>query len=124
MSEDVKRKDRPGDQPLPVPNDGPVMHDLLCADLEARAAWAPAERISDIAEHVQARKQLGLDRYGSFLQAHNGRDALLDLEEELIDAAVYARQVQEERGSQDIGPVYDALIADLICVRRLRDELT
>ena len=60
---------------------------------------------------MQARKQLGLERYDSLLQAHNGRDSLLDLYEELLDAAVYARQVQEERDSLDILSVYEALLA-------------
>ena len=119
MSEDVKRKDRSGDQPLPVPNDGPSMHDLVCVDLEAR--WT-ARLSPGIVIDMQVRKQLGLDRYGSLLQAGNGRDALLDLYEELLDAVVYARQVQEERGAKDIGLVYQELLTLLICVRRLRDE--
>ena len=126
MSENVKRKDRPGDQPLPVPSDGPSMHDLVCADLDAR--WT--HRLSTgIVSDLLARKQLGLERYGSLLQAHNGRDALLDLYEELLDALVYARQVREETGTagewpglEAIVPVYDSLLTLLIQVRRLRDE--
>ncbi len=118
MSENIKPKDRPGDQPLPVPNDGPSMHDLVCADLEGR--WT-ARLSPRIVSDMQARKQLGLERYGSLLQAHNGRDALLDLYEELEDAVVYAKQVQVERGTVDIGTVYDSLITALIVIRRLRD---
>lgn len=64
--------------PMPVPNDGPSMHDLVCADM-------------------QQRKQFGLNRYGTLLQAHNGRDALQDAYEEALDLAVYLRQVIEER---------------------------
>lgn len=71
---------RPEDQPLPIPNDGPSMHDKLV----------------DMVKH---RKQLGLNRFGSALQAHNGRDPLQDVLEELIDAAVYLLQVREERDS-------------------------
>lgn len=87
---------RPGDQPLPVPNDGPSMHDLVIADLED---WAVA---SSEAETVRAllaeRKRIGLERYGSVLQARNGRNARRDLLEELADAVVYGRQIQEEDG--------------------------
>jgi hypothetical protein len=62
---------RPGDQPLPIPNENPSTHDLAIARL-------------------QARKELGLSRYGSLLQGFNGRSFLKDLIEELIDAVVYA----------------------------------
>lgn len=66
------------DQPLPTPNDGAHIHDLLTAD-------------------IQARKELGTRRYGTPLQAHNGRDALLDAYQECLDLAVYLRQLLAER---------------------------
>jgi hypothetical protein len=72
-------RQRPGDQPLPVVHDDqPAIHDLVAADLAGR-------------------KALGTERYGTPLQPHNGRDALRDLYEELLDAAVYIRQAIEER---------------------------
>lgn len=71
-------KTRPEDQPLPTDSNSPLMHDLVCAD-------------------VQARKELGTSRYGKALQANNGRDALLDLYQELLDATAYARQSLFER---------------------------
>lgn len=72
-------RQRPGDQPLPIPNDSPLIHDLVAADLEAP-------------------KQLGISRYGQALQAGNGRNALLDAYEEMLDQAVYLKQrlVEEE----------------------------
>ena len=69
---------RPGDQPLPVPNDNPSVHSMLMADIEAR-------------------RELGVRRYGVALQAGNGRDALRDAYEEILDCAVYLRQAIEER---------------------------
>lgn len=67
--------------PMPVPTGGPSMHDLVIQDLKAR-------------------KQFGEERYGTVLQAHNGRDALLDLYEELMDALVYLKQTMIERGAR------------------------
>lgn len=64
-------------QPLPQPTTGPSMHFLVIQDMEAR-------------------KEFGLKKYGTLLQAKNGRDALKDLYEELLDAIVYVRQVIEE----------------------------
>ena len=46
---------------------------------------------------MQARKALGVSRYGMALQANNGRDALPDLYEELLDASAYLRQMLYER---------------------------
>ena len=73
------RLNREGDtQPMPVASDSPVMHDLVIADLNRRLS-------------------VGVERYGQPLQAHNGRDALTDLYEELLDACVYLKQVIWER---------------------------
>jgi hypothetical protein len=71
-------RQRPGDQPLPVPNGNPGVHSMVIADIEARRA-------------------LGISRYGVALQAGNGRDALRDAYEEILDCAAYLRQAIEER---------------------------
>lgn len=73
-------KQREGDQPLPIVNDRPFIQDLVIADIEAR-------------------KQVGIQRYGTPLQPFNGRDVLQDLYEELIDAACYIKQAIVERDS-------------------------
>lgn len=49
------------------------MHDLVIKDMEAR-------------------KGFGLEKYGTILQAHNGRNPLKDAYEEVLDLAVYLRQ--------------------------------
>lgn len=66
------------DQPPPVPSDRPAIWDLVVADM-------------------QARDKVGRERYGTPLQAHNGRDALVDGYQEVLDLAVYLRQEIEER---------------------------
>jgi hypothetical protein len=66
-------------QPAPKPNDGPAIADLVMAD-------------------IKARDQLGQQRYGTRLQANNGRDALVDAYQEALDLAFYLRQAIEERG--------------------------
>jgi hypothetical protein len=67
-------------QPEPIPNDGPSMHDLVIEDMKTR-------------------KEFGLNKYGTTLQANNGRDALRDAYEEALDLTVYLRQLLEERTS-------------------------
>lgn len=65
-------------QPPPIKNNNPAIVDLVVEDLKKR-------------------KALGIKRYGTFLQAHNGRDALQDVFEEALDMVIYLRQVLEER---------------------------
>ncbi len=43
-----------------------------------------------------SRKVAGLERYGTFLQAFNGRNPILDAYQESLDQAVYLRQMLEE----------------------------
>ena len=52
-----------------------------------------------VIEDLEHRKQLGLSTYGTLLHPHNGRDAMVDLYEELLDACCYLKQllVEEEK---------------------------
>lgn len=75
-------RQREGDQPLPVPNGQLSAHTLAQVELEKR-------------------RGLGISRYGTQLQAFNGRDALQDLIEELADALCYAVQLRTERDSKE-----------------------
>lgn len=98
---------RAEDQQLPVPNDGPSMHDMVISDLDC---WPESdETLAAIRALLEERKRVGLERYASLLQANNGRDARRDLLEELADAIVYARQIQVERGQgPGSGEAFDA----------------
>lgn len=71
-------KQREGDQPLPIVNNLPFVQDAVIADIEAR-------------------KRVGIERYGTPLQAFNGRDALQDAYEEAIDLSMYLKQLIIER---------------------------
>lgn len=45
-----------------------------------------------LAADLEARREFGIKRYGSELKTHNGRSALTDLYQELLDACQYAAQ--------------------------------
>lgn len=66
------------DQPEPRSNTSTPIWELVIADMQER-------------DHV------GRQRYGTPLQANNGRDALVDAYQEALDLAVYLRQAIEER---------------------------
>ena len=63
---------------MPIPNSHPPVWPMVMMDM-------------------QDRHQLGIKRYGTPLQPHNGRDALRDAYEEALDLAVYLRTAIFER---------------------------
>jgi hypothetical protein len=66
------------EQPRPIPNGS--------ASIQSR-----------VRNDLLAREQLGVERYGTALQPHNGRDGLRDAYEEALDLTCYLRQVIAER---------------------------
>jgi hypothetical protein len=71
-------------EPKPIPNNGPSMHDLVIEDM-------------------QKRKEFGLKKYSTLLQAFNGRRPLQDMYEELIDFMVYLQQYMYETDNSTQG---------------------
>ena len=67
-------------QPPPRLNSGVAIQDLVIAD-------------------IRERKLMGIAKYGTPLQAHNGRDALVDAYQEALDLCQYLRQLIEERSA-------------------------
>lgn len=63
---------------MPTPRDVPSVQSMVIADLHTRL-------------------KIGIQRYGTPLQPHNGRDALRDAYEEALDLAIYLRQAIAER---------------------------
>ena len=49
-----------------------------------------------VARDILKRKELGIKKYGKPVTIHNERRPDIDLYEELLDAAVYAKQLTEE----------------------------
>jgi hypothetical protein len=66
------------EQPTPVGNSSTPVWELVITDM-------------------RERDNGGRQRYGTPLQANNGRDALIDAYQEALDLAVYLRQAIEER---------------------------
>lgn len=52
---------------------------------------------TEVLKDIEVRVRQGRIKYGVFLETENGRDALQDLYEELIDAVMYIKQVMMER---------------------------
>jgi hypothetical protein len=113
-------RQRPGDQPLPKPGTGPDIQSLVIEDLQGRRNPS-AQRVSG---DIASRRLVGIERYGTALEANNGRDAVRDLYEELLDGATYARQVIEEGAAPllfRVG-VYEELLGLCLRVRAHLDD--
>ncbi len=85
-----ERAGREGDQALPAEGQG--------------------DMILSLCDKLMERRKTGVKRYGRPLQAFNGRDAIRDHVEELLDAAAYAEQIQTE---------HDTLVEALLTLRWL-----
>lgn len=65
-----------------------------------------------ITEAIEARTLAGVERYGVALHTHNGRDSVLDLREELLDALQYLAQAHAE--GRISTPLYVPTLAALV----------
>jgi hypothetical protein len=86
-------RDPAHDQPLPVANDRPHIADLLI-------------------ERINGRKAMGVAKYGTPLQSHNGRDALTDALEEALDLCHYLMQAIDERDHPDVEEHHAAVVPE------------
>jgi len=68
-------------QPEPTKNNNPIIQELVMGDM-------------------QTRLNIGIERYGTGLQANNGRDMLRDAYEEALDLCVYLRGAMYERDGE------------------------
>lgn len=78
--EALARQEATTHEPPPRPGRGDLWHDVI--------------------RDMEARREAGIERYGTPLQARNGRDALVDAYQEALDLVVYLRQVIVERAEE------------------------
>lgn len=93
---------REGDQELPTPNEERSCQEMF---------------MDRIAREMPARMVLGKHRYGTLLQAFNGRDFMRDAHDELLDLSVYLEGVATERAA-----MMD-LLYDVATLNRSADDL-
>jgi hypothetical protein len=80
-------------EPLPTQNRRPAIQDFVIADVRSFLVGKNVERIvKDLAD----RKEFGIRKYGTPLQAFNGRRPIVDAYQEVLDAANYLKQAYVE----------------------------
>lgn len=65
----------------------------------SRGPMTAQDILNTICKDIDARVAAGEKKYGQRLRAHNGRDAALDLLQEVYDAWLYAEQERYESGT-------------------------
>ncbi|RLC88892.1 MAG: hypothetical protein DRJ03_01235 [Chloroflexi bacterium] len=67
------------------------------AERQAQPTNGKRDVVPEVIKDMQARDVVGTKKYGTTLQTHNGRDALLDAYQEVLDLAVYLKQELMQR---------------------------
>jgi len=80
-------------------------------DVASMMEWVyRAVDIAHIRDDMRERDRLGQERYGTPLQAYNGRDPLIDAYQEALDLVAYLKQWCMEQGPRaDASRYWDAL---------------
>ena len=87
------RKSLIAPEPPPTPNAQPAVWPTVVQEyITVRGSFAKLT----VVELMQQRDAQGRAKYGVPLQPHNGRDATIDLVQELLDACAYLQQLQME----------------------------
>ncbi len=107
------------DQSAPTKNDGAAIWDLVIGDFKRASIGVDYPDMTvccDVLCDMRERDVLGFERYGVRLQANNGRNAVVDAYQELLDGAAYTRQAIEE-GQANLLPAYNAILLTIAMVR-------
>ncbi len=87
-------------EPPPIANDKPAVWDLVIADVttDNNSGNPRLHRlmIHALVVDMRERNRIGTEKYGTPLQADNGRDALVDAYQEALDLCAYLRQCVAE----------------------------
>jgi hypothetical protein len=111
------------EQPDPLQNEKPAVWELVQQDFSDR--WEADDVTAAALSDMKARDEWGRSKYKTPLQPFNGRDALIDFYQEVLDGAVYARQYiyEMESRNEDPADVFDVYDDLLFAIRAVRDRI-
>lgn len=97
------------DQPHPKPNN----HQPCFV---RSIGWLTGKDCDDLIEGIEARKDLGLERYNVYLQMENGRCPIVDSFQEGIDLMLYLNQEYQEKYPKTTGenPISQAELDEIV----------
>lgn len=84
-------------EPKPQPNDNPAIWTLVLEDVPHVFPRADqGEVVAALRADMHARDEMGRAKYGTHLQAHNGRNPWTDAYQEALGGCACSKQMQEE----------------------------
>ena len=106
--------------------------DTSCVSWKTRPSATPEpmskpgddDVLPEVINDLKAREDLGIKKYGTTLQTNNGRDALNDLYQEILDAAMYAKQAIMESNKCSCFENWQNIIRDWANERGLYSAVT
>lgn len=88
------------DQPDPIKNSQEPLWPMVINDISEHSFEYGVELASKLIEDAKERHEVGVKRYGTPLQAFNGRKPIVDAYQEALDLLVYTKQgLMEESDS-------------------------
>jgi hypothetical protein len=116
------------DQPPPKASDAPAIWPIVIREVEERLSRSldggPFATVAKLfLDDARERDRIGRERYGTPLQARNGRDALVDAYQEQLDAVVYLRQWCEETDAGEFSDARDMYLRAIEASMRTRDAI-
>ncbi len=110
-------------QPAPV-GDGREVFEVAYREFyraNSHERWIDQQRTDQILSDMRARYKLGIERYGTPLREHNGRDAVIDAYQEAIDLRMYLEQIRMEETADF--RIIDAINLTDMLLEQLRKHL-
>lgn len=93
-------------EPAPT-GEGAVIIDIAVGRAKQKAQLALGrgnptghDAFKRVAAALTARAEMGKAKYGTYLRANNGRNALVDLYQEILDAIMYSEQCYREQNER------------------------
>lgn len=77
----------------------------------------------DMVADLEARAEMGYGRYGTYLRTHNGRDALMDCYQELLDGLMYIQQAMMELPPDEVHKLVRVRMYVLVSLEWLKEYL-
>lgn len=115
--ERLLRANRP--EPDPLHNSGDDIWPMVIEEAKSLRLDSQSGGVWDtIIQDMEERNAIGTAKYGTPLQAFNGRDPLVDAYQEELDSIVYLRQYFHERPNHWVARLYQGKMRNLYHMKR------
>lgn len=97
----------------PPKGDGAIVLDAVLARIHNMASVSsiPFAALAPLVDDLNARAEMGLEKYGTKLRVNNGRRAIVDFYQECQDAVMYSMQARLEGDENGAGRFFELFVS-------------